>query len=100
MGSIHQYIADELAESAAVKNAIRLHLCDSIADAAARLISCLERGGKILACGNGGSAADAQHLAGELVGRFRAPRRGLPALALTTDSSVLTAIANDFDFNQ
>ncbi len=57
-------------------------------------------GGKILFCGNGGSAADAQHLAAELVGRFRRPRRGLAAIALTTDSSVLTSIANDFGYDQ
>lgn len=55
----------------------------------------MRAGGKLLAFGNGGSAADAQHLAGELVGRYRRERRGLPALALTTDPSVVTAIAND-----
>uniref|UniRef100_A0A832LW22 Phosphoheptose isomerase n=1 Tax=Caldimicrobium thiodismutans TaxID=1653476 RepID=A0A832LW22_9BACT len=59
-----------------------------------------ERGGKILIFGNGGSAADAQHLAGELVNRFKRERRPFPALALTTDTSVLTAIANDYDFSQ
>ena len=56
------------------------------------------RGNKILWCGNGGSAADAQHLAAELVGRFRRERRGLPSIALTTDTSILTSIGNDYGF--
>lgn len=59
----------------------------------------LSSGGKILWCGNGGSAADAQHLAAEIVGRFKRNRRGLPSIALTTDTSILTAVANDFGFN-
>lgn len=58
------------------------------------------KGGKILIFGNGGSAADAQHLAGELVNRFKMERRPLPAIALTTDTSILTAISNDYDFSQ
>jgi len=57
-------------------------------------------GNKILWCGNGGSAADAQHLAAELVGRFRRERQGLPSIALTTDTSILTAIANDYGYDQ
>lgn len=65
-----------------------------------RLLTALNLGGKILLCGNGGSAADAQHIAAELVGRFSHARRGLPAIALTTDSSALTAIGNDFGFEQ
>jgi len=69
---------------------------DALANAVATVASCLAFGGKVLVCGNGGSAADAQHLAGELLGRFRRERRALPAIALTTDSSVLTALANDF----
>lgn len=59
-----------------------------------------DNGGKLLICGNGGSAADAQHLAAEFVNRFRINRRPLPALALTTDSSILTAVANDFSYEQ
>jgi D-sedoheptulose 7-phosphate isomerase len=62
------------------------------------MASSLLRGGKVLFCGNGGSAADCQHLAAELVGRFRCERRGLPAVALTTDSSILTAVANDYGY--
>ncbi len=60
----------------------------------------LKKGGKIVFFGNGGSAADSQHLAAEFVNRFRMERRPLPAIALTTDTSILTAIANDYDFNQ
>ncbi|MEW6765585.1 MAG: D-sedoheptulose 7-phosphate isomerase [Pseudomonadota bacterium] len=63
------------------------------------LVEALRRGGRIFICGNGGSAADAQHIAAELVGRFAHPRRGLPAIALTTDTSALTSIGNDFGFD-
>ena len=66
--------------------------------AASELVSALRRGGKVLVFGNGGSAADAQHMAAELVGRFLLERRALPAVALTTDTSALSAIANDFGF--
>jgi len=70
-------------------------------DRAANLLcDCLRRNHKIMWCGNGGSAADAQHLAAELVGRFQRPRAPLASVALTTDSSVLTAVANDFGFEQ
>ena len=62
------------------------------------LAECLKRGGKVLVCGNGGSAADASHLAGELVGRFRRERRALPVVALTADSAVLTALSNDYGY--
>lgn len=65
---------------------------------ASKMLEVLFAGGKVLWCGNGGSAADAQHLAAELVGRFQRERRGLASLALTTDSSVLTSIANDYGF--
>lgn len=72
-----------------------------IATAAERLVAVLHAGGTLLLCGNGGSAADCQHIAAELTGRFsKAPRRPLPAVALTTDSSALTAIANDFGYAQ
>lgn len=71
-----------------------------IADGIEALTQCLINGGKILACGNGGSAADSQHFAAELVGRFEAERQELAAIALTTDSSILTAVANDYSFSQ
>ena len=70
-----------------------------IAGAIEALNACLIDGGKILACGNGGSAADAQHFAAELIGRFEAERQELSAIALTTDSSILTAVGNDYGFN-
>ncbi len=63
------------------------------------LMECLKNGKKILLCGNGGSAADAQHFAAEMVGRFKLERKGLPAIALTTDTSILTAIGNDYSFD-
>lgn len=73
-------------------------LARTMSAAADACISSLRVGGKILLAGNGGSAGDAQHMAGELVGRFAFDRPGLPALALTTDSSVLTAIGNDYGY--
>ncbi len=72
---------------------------ESIETAAKLLMETFARGNKILLCGNGGSAADAQHIAAEFVVRYEKKRRALPALALTTDSSILTAHANDFDFD-
>jgi D-sedoheptulose 7-phosphate isomerase len=71
-----------------------------IARAGEALAAAIRAGGKALACGNGGSAADCQHFAAELVGRFERERPGMPAIALTVDSSALTAIANDYDFDR
>jgi len=73
---------------------------DSLEIAANLCIDSLKNGGKILIFGNGGSAADAQHIAAELVGRYKTERKGLPAIALTTDTSALTAIGNDCGYNQ
>jgi D-sedoheptulose 7-phosphate isomerase len=75
-------------------------LLDGIANVAHRCIETLRRGNKILLAGNGGSAADAQHLAAELVSRFKFDRPGLPGIALTTDTSILTAIGNDYGYEQ
>ncbi len=75
-------------------------MAQPIADAAKALVACLVNDGKILICGNGGSAADSQHFAAELINRFEIERPGLAAIALTTDSSVLTSIANDYSYNQ
>jgi len=72
----------------------------AISDASIISVQALLDGNKILCCGNGGSAADAQHFAAELLNRFEIERPGLPALAITTDSSTLTSIANDYDYNQ
>lgn len=72
----------------------------TIADCAEIIYQTVSSGGKILLCGNGGSAADAQHIAAEFVGRFERERKALPAIALTTDTSALTALANDYDFER
>lgn len=64
-----------------------------------KIIKCLKNGNKIIIFGNGGSAADAQHIAAELIGRFQKERKSLPAISLTTDSSIITALANDYSFN-
>jgi D-sedoheptulose 7-phosphate isomerase len=70
----------------------------TIAEAAGAIVKALKKGATVYICGNGGSAADAQHIAGELVGRFECNRRALPAVALTTDTSVITSIANDVSY--
>jgi D-sedoheptulose 7-phosphate isomerase len=87
-------------ESIAVKQAVADDLAPAIAAAAELMARSLRSGGKVLSCGNGGSAADAQHFSAELLGRFERERHGLAAVALTTDTSTLTAIANDYDFAQ
>ncbi len=84
-------------ESIAVKQASE-SLAPQIEKAAQLMLQSLLTDGKVLSCGNGGSAADAQHFSGELLGRFERERPGLPAVALTTDSSTLTAIANDYQY--
>lgn len=86
-------------ESIAVKEAA-ITLAPAIVRAAGLMSACLRAGNKILACGNGGSAADAQHFSGELLGRFECERPGLAAIALTTDTSTMTAVANDYAFAQ
>lgn len=75
-------------------------LSEPLLSAAALMVECLQGGGKILACGNGGSAADAQHFAAELVNRFETDRPALAAIAMTHDASVITSIANDFSFSR
>jgi D-sedoheptulose 7-phosphate isomerase len=93
-------IRRQLAESARVKQAFSDALIARIAEFAQRSASAIRRGGKLVFFGNGGSAADAQHLAAELVVRLRTERPGLPALALTTNTSVLTAAGNDYGFER
>ena len=95
-----QRIRDHFAESAQLKLDAAPALAPAIASAAAILTECLFTDGKILACGNGGSASDAQHFAAELVGRFERERPELPAISLATDTSLLTAVANDYSFEQ
>jgi D-sedoheptulose 7-phosphate isomerase len=91
-------ISQHFTDSAQTKlDAIEM-LAAPIAEASEMMVGSLLGNGKILACGNGGSAADAQHFAAELVGRFEVERQGLAAVALTTDSSIMTAVANDYSF--
>jgi len=75
-------------------------LAEPIAEAAQLIVSRMIEGGKILSCGNGGSAADAQHFSSEMLNRFERERPGLPAFALSTDSSTITSIANDYDYEE
>ena len=93
-------ISENFSESAHLKLQSMDALAAPIAAAAERMVQCLRQDGKILACGNGGSAADSQHFAAELLNRCEMERPGLAAMALTTDSSTLTSIANDYDFEQ
>ena len=83
-----------------LRNQVARDCGENIVDAAMLIARCLRGGGKLLFFGNGGSAADAQHLAAEFVGRFRIERQALRAIALTTDSSILTAVGNDYGFEQ
>jgi D-sedoheptulose 7-phosphate isomerase len=96
---LEQRIQQQFFDSADLKYAAAEVLSKPIADAVNALVGCITAGGKVMACGNGGSAADAQHFAAEFVGRFERERPGLAAIALTTDSSILTAVGNDYDFN-
>lgn len=95
-------VKKQVAESANVKRALLADECTlkQIAQAADKCISAYRAGNKVLFAGNGGSAADAQHFAGELVSKFYFNRPGLPAIALTTDTSILTAIGNDYGFER
>jgi D-sedoheptulose 7-phosphate isomerase len=99
---LKSYISNQMAEAQRVMAAMMADslLQESIAAAASACIKCLQGGGKLLLAGNGGSAADAQHIAGEFVSRFAFDRPGLPAIALTTDTSILTAIGNDYGYEK
>lgn len=93
-------INQQFDDSIQTKQQSRDVLAKPLNDAAHLMADCLKNDGKILCCGNGGSAADAQHFAAELINRFEMERPALAAVALTTDSSVLTSIANDYEYNQ
>ncbi len=95
-----QKAIDELSEGSDVIRQTALCLAPAIVTVAQHMIDALRAGGKILICGNGGSAADAQHFAAELVGRFRRERPSWSAIALTVDASILTSLGNDFGFEQ
>lgn len=96
---LEKRIQQQFFDSADLKYATAEVLSKPIADATNAIVGCLTAGGKVLACGNGGSASDAQHFAAEFIGRFERERPGLAAIALTTDTSILTAVGNDYDFN-
>lgn len=95
---VEQRIQQHFIDSADLKYQAAQTLSKPLAAAVQAMLACVTSGGKVLACGNGGSAADAQHFAAEFVGRFERERPELGAIALTTDTSILTAIANDYDF--
>ena len=97
---INQRIRQHFQESAQLKLQAAEQLAEPISQAVEIMFTALSNGNKILACGNGGSAADCQHFAAELVGRFERERLPLPALALTTDTSILTAVGNDYGFRE
>jgi len=92
--------SEHFLESIAVKQAAEKTLPEAVARGVIAMANCLRSGGKIMACGNGGSAADAQHFAAELIGRFERERQELAAIALTTDSSILTAVGNDYSYEE
>ena len=96
---LEQRIEQHFIDSADLKYQASQLLSKPIAAAVQAILASVTSGGKVLACGNGGSAADAQHFAAEFVGRYERERPELAAIALTTDSSILTAIANDYDYN-
>ena len=96
---MNQIIREAMEAGIELRQACMESLEAPLLKAAEMMVACLEKGGKILVCGNGGSAADAQHFAGELVNRFEMNRPGLAAIAMTHDASVITSIANDFSFN-
>ncbi len=94
------YVKTLFEDSILIKQRALTALQGSIINAAQRMILCLQRGGTIFSCGNGGSAADAQHFSSELINRFETDRRGLRGIALSTDTSTLTSIANDNNFEE
>jgi D-sedoheptulose 7-phosphate isomerase len=87
-------------DSIAVKQEAEKILPEQVARGIVAMTDCLRSGGKVMACGNGGSAADAQHFAAELIGRFERERQELAAIALTTDTSILTAVGNDYSYDE
>jgi D-sedoheptulose 7-phosphate isomerase len=96
---VKKKIENLIKDSIAVKEAVIRQELENIEKAARSIIECLKNGNKLLVFGNGGSASDSQHMAAELVGRFKMERKALPAIALTTNTSTLTAIANDYGYD-
>lgn len=100
--SLSAFITSQIVEARRIMDLMLgdKNLIASVSASAGACVSSIRRGGKVLLAGNGGSAADAQHIAGELVSRFAFDRPGLPAVALTTDTSILTAIGNDYGYEK
>jgi len=98
MTSVNKVISKEFEAHLKTIKAVIGSMEAPLEEASKLMVSTLKNGNKILLCGNGGSAADAQHIAAELTGRYKTERRGLPAIALTTDTSALTAISNDYGY--
>lgn len=96
---MRKIIEESIKKSIRAQEAVGKTQLDNIEKAAKAIIASLRKGGKLLVFGNGGSAADSQHIVAELVGRFKMERRALPAVALTTNTSSLTAIANDYGYD-
>ena len=97
---LRQRASQHFLDSIAVKQEAEKILPEFVAMGVLAMVDCLRGGGKVMACGNGGSAADAQHFAAELIGRFERERQELAAIALTTDSSILTAVGNDYSYDE
>ncbi|MEA3289716.1 MAG: D-sedoheptulose 7-phosphate isomerase [Campylobacterota bacterium] len=93
-------IIDEFNSHLETINKVINSMQSSVSEASKMIVDTLKNGNKVLLCGNGGSAADAQHIAAELTGRYKRERRGLPGIALTTDTSALTAIGNDYGYDR
>jgi D-sedoheptulose 7-phosphate isomerase len=100
MNSLLKTVQNQLSESARTKKLIRDTMSQNIVTAANVIITCLRSGGKVLVCGNGGSAADSQHFAAEMIGRFLREREPISFIALTTNTSTITAIGNDYTFDK
>ena len=95
-----EFISESFAEHINTLRKLTANSLDSVRNCGELIVETFKRGGKVLVCGNGGSAADSQHIAAEFVGRYETERRSLPSIALTTDTSALTALANDYDFER
>jgi len=100
MTSVNEVIVKEFEAHLKTIQAVIGQMENPLQEASKLMVNTLKNGSKILLCGNGGSAADAQHIAAELTGRYKTERRGLPAIALTTDTSALTAIGNDYGYEK
>lgn len=99
-GAVKSFLLRSLAEHLETLQALQATQLDAVEASGQAICKALSAGGKILLCGNGGSAADAQHIAAELVGRYEQHRRAYPAIALTTDTSALTAVSNDYGYEE